>query len=666
MNEEGPNKRGSTLSQRAKENPLGPDWWKLWRAAAEERKNKSATPETNESNVEQPPEPESFETRLDAVGDELHDLETLEFRSDHNEDTTAGWKKRLHDLINGAGEKIGEVKEKVIGLFEKKKDYLAMRSAELGTRVGNYDPTVEKLFRSMGEKYNKLGWKSKLGVGLGLGLGAAAFSGVSMPIVFGCMSGIAAQRIAGMAGIFLRFEKNNKNQNQPESDKFWKIGPKEIAMLKAAGYSLGMSYGIGKAVQFVGDSEYGQAIHEWLKHHWPFGSAAQPLSYEAHNAPPLPDVSAISEIPAIEIPDVSVDASPGHGYEWMMKRLWEQLHGQNTAIPADLDPGSDLARLLEADATTIDKVVHQIASDSNHSFFNADGTSVQINPGEQMTIGDDFQIHLNEAVNAPEGAPITPAYNPAVEAPVAPQPEAPIAPQIDASGLIQPEEFAKEINVKTPVAPATHEPVVQADTRPIAGTRVETTIERAPTIENPTVPISHPDDLSTPQAEIQPDITYSSEGATVGRIVPGSSEPVIEYYGSSTESYDTSPVVSRGIDVSVGPELQQSIISNSGLVVPLNEPHIYEMKNATGEIYRAVLGGSDEAQFKFAQDFLSDPKNQGIPIRFSHNVSSILGSHIKVDELGAQTDSGRTSWFANFFAKPIEMLDPKNASKIIK
>ncbi|MFH1178449.1 MAG: hypothetical protein V1711_01870 [bacterium] len=549
------------------------------RAAAEERKKKET-----KSKVEPPQEPEQQQDQQEAVrtdegendnqqiekgfeGNYIDFVPVSEMEARMKEDTPAGWKKRLHDLIEGAGEKIGEVKEKVTGLFKQKKEYLTARSAKLGAELGNYDPTVEKLFRSMGDKYNKLGWKSKLGVGLGLGLGAAAFTTVSMPAAIACMSGIAAQRTFGMASMFLKFEKNNKNPDQSEEEKFWKFGNKEKAMLKAIGYSLGMSYGIGKAIGFASDSEYGQAVHEWLKHHWPFGSAAQPLSYEAHNAPPVPVAPTIPEIPtieipAIEIPDVSVNASPGHGYEWMMKRLWEQLRDKNLD-PSKYADDSDIRQLLEAKADTIDGVVHRIALDENHGFFKPDGTSVKIDLDTEMFLNDygDVQLsgHIN-AVHAPDGAAVTPVY---------PPPEAPTV-------LEAPATFTPE----TPVIPK-----VKVGAPPAPDVQAYSYIE-LPLPENPTTSISHPDDLPISQAEIQ----YNA--------VPDKVETPTPSVESETEpsTVESSPPVF--------PEVvkENIIINRSGIEVPMNESRIYA---DAGDKHLFVYGGSPKEQAAAIQEYLT-------------------------------------------------------------
>jgi len=119
----------------------------------------------------------------------------------------------------------------------------------------------------------------------------------------------------------------------------------------------------------------------------------------------------------------TVEASPGHGYEYMVKRLWEDLHEKGITLPEKIAPDSDLAKLLNADNDSIDRVVHQIASDSQHGFFNADGTNILIDPSAHLTIGIDGQLHFADAthldmVHAAENMSTTPAYHP--EAPAMP------------------------------------------------------------------------------------------------------------------------------------------------------------------------------------------------------------------------------------------------------
>ena len=92
-----------------------------------------------------------------------------------------------------------------------------------------------------------------------------------------------------------------------------------------------------------------------------------------------------------------------------MKRLWEQLQ-EKGLDPDQYAEGSDIRRPLEADASSIDRVVHQIAADPSHGFFNADGTNVLISSDSHMTINADGNIQLDDIVKASEDAPTTSAY----------------------------------------------------------------------------------------------------------------------------------------------------------------------------------------------------------------------------------------------------------------
>lgn len=209
----------------------------------------------------------------------------------------------------------------------------------------------------------------------------------------------------------------------------------------AVGYTAGMSAAIGEAVKLGSESAAGEAVHEWLKHHYPFGEAgvsatgagageAAPAPAPAPVAPEMHQPAAgyhtnVAELRQMDvalepkIPSVDIQATPGHGYEWMLKRMWENLHENHAILPKGIDPHSDLGELLKiqpGDKAGIDKLVHDMAL--KHSFFNQAGeTSVQIDPSAHMTIGAGGQLHLADAVHgdmvrAVENMHTTPAYQP--------------------------------------------------------------------------------------------------------------------------------------------------------------------------------------------------------------------------------------------------------------
>ena len=130
------------------------------------------------------------------------------------------------------------------------------------------------------------------------------------------------------------------------------------------------------------------------------------------------------------------------------------MHSNNFS---DYPEGSDASRLLHADAQTIDRVIHQIASDQQHDFFNADGTSVQVNPGTHFEIGMDGQVHMTDAahhvsetVHAPIGAHTTPPYPPQTHVEV-PHPVESIETPLEETPVTLPVEDVTSAQAEVPV-----------------------------------------------------------------------------------------------------------------------------------------------------------------------------------------------------------------------
>ncbi len=356
--------------------------------------------------------------------------------------------------------------------------YFRGRADALDTRLDHLGG-IEKGFRWLGEQYDKMGWKSKLGVGVALGLGAGIASAVSLPVAFGFLGGIAAQRIAGMSSMFMKFERNAQDNSSE-----W---AKEKAMGKAMLWTAAMTGAVMLAVEGVKqltESEIGTATKEWLKNMWPFGQPVQAPTATAE-AP-----ATIVELPGPEIPPVYANATPGNGYEYMMKRMWEQLqeHPLDLNTQHQLDPNSDILKLVNADAASIDKIVHQIASDPNHGFFNPDGTSVLIKPTDMLAFNTEGQvIHLSQegvaSVHAPESAPVTPAYHP--EAHTASLAEAVKYPDFPEDSDVNAVPVEVESPVVDEVAQAIPEPLPQGTVESPPVTRVEATYGDATILGQP-------------------------------------------------------------------------------------------------------------------------------------------------------------------------------------
>ncbi|MCX6790174.1 MAG: hypothetical protein NTV60_01455, partial [Candidatus Kaiserbacteria bacterium] len=355
---------------------------------------------------------------------------------ENEEGTRSEWKTKLKGLV----EKVVETTKN----WGSSKEHFIRRNAELDARIENIGST-EKYFRTMGEKYNKLPFKYKVALGASLGLGAVFTAGTltsALPLL-----GLASQRIAGLSTMYLKFEKKSH-------DEKW---GKEKAMLKAGVYTVLMGWTMRQAIEFASETELAHSVQakvidfeKWLGSKLGYSAPVLEVSEGLAEAPKAPtsapealkpasaasapestakvpintgEKPSVDEAPqtkvtpeAPEAPvevDVSaikpVEASSGHGYEYMMKRLWEQLQEKNIKLPENAGD-SDLARLLSADEKSINSVVHKLAEEKG--WYKPDGTSVRIALDSGMTINSEGEISIEGEVSTPEDAPVTPVYHP--------------------------------------------------------------------------------------------------------------------------------------------------------------------------------------------------------------------------------------------------------------
>jgi hypothetical protein len=308
--------------------------------------------------------------------------------------TPAEHRRTLSHLVNEFG-RLGK---------ETFKSY-ASSSAELIRRTRELDTEAEKIgitekgFRKLGEFYNRRGWKSKLAIGAGLGLGAGIGAAAAfLPAIIAFGGAIALQRTAGLATMYLKFEKDAL-----EGEKWGK----EKAMGKAILYTAGMTAGMAYLVKEVSESKWAQPdalkqtyeeTLEWLSRH--FGEQDPSLSGESHipvaPAAPGETIAGSIEGSATEIPSITVRAQGGYGYEYMLKRMWEQLH-EKGLDPAKYPEGTDIRRLLDAKPENIDRVVHIMATDSG--FYRPDGTSAAVGKGDILA----FNTEGNVLHTTPDG-----------------------------------------------------------------------------------------------------------------------------------------------------------------------------------------------------------------------------------------------------------------------
>jgi hypothetical protein len=647
------------------------------------------------------------------------ELEQHENVSPKTEGTPKEWRKKLRGLIEGAKEKIGMSER-----GESMKAYLAERSKALGEKVKEYGANPEKLIRDMGEQYNKLSFKQKLLFGFGLGAGATIFAGVSTPLTLLFAGGLGIQRAGGMASMYLKFEKHLQDTVEGKSKGIlgrqeWYqnifMGSSEkqrkvMAALMSVGYTAGMSAAIGGTIKLASESQYGEAVHDWLRHHYPFGEAGAsltgasatdaaptPVPTESGMGAEAPHTAAAATAPehsaipaghqasadvqyqamrAVEtghqasadvqaaalrtaesnvatvIPEMpTVGASSGHGYEYMMKRMWEQLHSQNIDA-SKFDANSDVHKLLTADANSIDKIVHQIAADPKHGFFHADGTSVRIDPSAHMTIGAHGELHLADAGHdytfAPAHAPVAPVHH--LEASVSHVAAAPITPieTVTAQTVPVPEVVTPPSGAEA-YAPPPHQPPP-----PIAPP-----IEHAPVYE------------PAPAAPIEKNIPFVSP--------PETHVAVPEVQSLQSETIVTPDATVEKVDITNNPEFvsgphvetppvsavveQATIISNQfGLKIPVAEPHIYAGADS-GQTF--VYGGTSVERSKAVLEYLKGNPNK-VVFAADDTAKFRLVWHLQDGNAVISKAPMRTNGFFGFFSTWMKPPEPDEFQKIIK
>lgn len=485
--------------------------------------------------------PESEE--INELQEEIKRLETPETEvTPQSEDGTPKEnRRRFLDVMARAEEMLGPKTE-----GERYTDYLLSRVKELDAKLASI---TEDGFRWLGKKYNEHGLKTKLAVGLSLGVGAGASfaAGAFLPGAL-FLLGVGVQRSAAMASMFLKYEKST-------SDKKWLgLGKKEKAMGKAMLYTAGMTVGmlalvegVKEGVEYANQQQWGERMHEWLGHMLGHENAA------IHTAPPVVTPEHIITPPVHEVPIIpempAVSASP-HGYEGMLKQLWSQLQEKHITLPADADPQSDLVKLLTADKSSLDGVVHRLATE--HGFFHPDGTSVLIDPSAHLTIMDG-QLHFADAahpdmVHAAENMGTTPAYHPEVPAP------ATATPSVEA--------------VSVPPPPVESAAVPKVEPLPAAATPI------------PDNSVWH---------DSSGNVIHDAEGNPV--------------YTGTHEAPSGEAAIHAEVAAS------ESIVNHFGLTVPTNESHFYA---DSGAKHLFVYGGSPLERAQAIQDYLHKNPNSTV------------------------------------------------------
>ena len=525
------------------------------------------------------------------------------------EGTPKEWREKLREAVG----KVVEVTKEKFEWWKSSDEHFIRRNKELDAQAEKIGG-VESLFRTMGEKYNKLGWKTKLAVGAGLGLGAALTAGtgaIAIPLAL-----IAGQRIAGLSTMYLKFEKNSHQEK-------W---GKEKAMLKAGIYTVLMGVAIKEAIEIASGTELAHAaqakVEGWLGSM--MGHTAAPpaelpkevnMPQRAPDIPPASVESGAATVAANEgisvaasVPEMpSVEASAGHGYEWMMKRVWEQLQDKHLD-PNNYAEGSDIRQLLEADPQSIDKIVHQIASNPDHNFFKPDGTSVRIDISSHLSINAEGQLEINGATTAPAEAPVTPAYHPETPSPAV-STETPPGPPVGIAGTGDNPFEPPKPSVESPV-PETSKPSAEVPNPPAQEITSQSSVEKVDVTNNPEL-------VSQPHTETVP-VPVPAEQAAV-------------------------------------------LINESGLKIPTAEPHLYE--GPDGKSIFAFGGTSDGRADVIKEYLLKNPKE----VVFIPSDQGNFRLKVElVEDKPTVTDYVKTPGFLGFGIDFEKAPSPNDLTKLIK
>lgn len=502
------------------------------------------------------------------------------------EGTHAEHETRLKEVVQKltAETEAGGLAEKLTPaapIAERMADGLAERKRELD---GALEKKAERLAEKIGEAYNKLSPWTKIVIGGALVVGAAGTAGIAWPLtsLFGGL--LATQRAAGMFGMFVNIEKHLQETREGKESKgrvgkffanrewYQKLakssegGRKNTAAALAMGWTFGMSAAVIYGVKELSQTEFAHAmqdkVRDWLGNLMGHDTSGAPAAPDTHATMP----GAAAPAPAAaEMP--SVGATGGKGYEYMAKRLWEQL--QDKGLEANkFAEGSDIRRLLEAKPDGINKLVHELAD--KHGFFNANETNVLIRPDARLTInpatgelsfGDAIHGNMVDATEALR-AHVTPPFRPEAIAPAAP------APAAEAVGV--------------PTAEAAPLPQVEITT---------------------TEPKSGPDltaeqDLATQklqemqEAAAEPSTAASAEATA----------PVQPTEGYLIDTEGNRVKTESGIEVTTGSYEPPPGANAFGVFVPANEPHIYA--DTASRLF--VYGGSPAERAAKMLEYLNE------------------------------------------------------------
>ncbi|MCX6786475.1 MAG: hypothetical protein NTU85_01490 [Candidatus Kaiserbacteria bacterium] len=538
-------------------------------------------------------------------------------------------------MVANPAESFGKIKTGA----EKAKDY----ASYFADRSKTLDEKGEKLktdLKKLVEGYNKLPFRQKAYITASLIGGGALATAAGLPPLASTLAGLMyGQRVLGGAGFALKRREKMEEKLAVNKDATYfgvKLEGRSDKFKNTYAAVLGAVYMGGTAIA----GRYAmEKLSDWLGH--AFGhttvvpAATQNPSY-AYETPlenpyayEVAGVSAIQAAPEIpvtsELPVISVDASSGHGYEYMAKQLWNKVHESGFVKPPNLDPDSDLAKLINSDENSINKLVHDLAE--KHEFFDtATGKSIQINLDDTMTLDAHGNIEIDTTGSVEDHW--TPAYHP--ETPVTPLTETPVS-----APVTEPPPAGTSSSVQEPTSPeypGPHSTVPPAEKIP----------EAPPAAPAPEAPAPRPETQPTPPVE-----TVSATHPEAPIAPPPETQ---EHTAGWSEAARNSTYT-------------DSIINNSGLEVSISEPHIYA--DAVGK-HLLAFGGSTTEQANVIQNYLiANPDKIVYSTADNSGMYRIPWGFVdgKVIPVGTPV---RTGGFFGFFKSFMKAPEPDELGKLIQ
>lgn len=255
-----------------------------------------APPTTAEPATVEPVEPDGrIEPELGPEVEQQEDTNTQQ------EGTPKENRSRFLEVMARAKEKFG--------WYSSSEEHLIRRNEELDAQMEAIGGKlkIERGFRWIGEKYNKLPFKYKLALGATLGLGTVLSAG-TLAVAFPLL-GIAGQRAAGLASMYMKFEKQSHDEAWGKN-KEW---GKQKAMLKAGVYTVLIGLTMKEAIEYASETEIAHAAQAKVEGFLGYMMGHKPV--EEFSFTFKPTVSAQEAVPSPAVqqaaaPEVSAPATP--------------------------------------------------------------------------------------------------------------------------------------------------------------------------------------------------------------------------------------------------------------------------------------------------------------------------------------------------------------------